>query len=306
MITWGNSISMQAYNAYLFALGANLCFSSASLVYAAYSRKISVLWMNCFKAAVAFLALIISITLFSNWHIPSLSGSLPFLVSGILGLNIGDMCLLRAFTILGPGRTLVLFGFHPLLLGLASYFLFEQQVDSMKFVAVVFLIACLGTFSYEGFKTRGHWEVKGLLLALAGVLLDISGIILSRYGFERDQSITPIQGHFYRTGGALLGFAIIGLFLPFSLFNNFVRVGAKDKIVLIIACMAGTFLSLLFYLKAIQIGHLATVSAISITGPLFASALECVVEKRKPSRYLLVALLFFVLGYAVLFKDLLF
>jgi drug/metabolite transporter (DMT)-like permease len=65
----------------------------------------------------------------------------------------------------------------------------------------------------------------------------------------------------------------------------------------VLASVCGTLISLSLYLFAIKTGHLATISGIAITSPLFATLLECVIEKKWPSRYLWAALASFVVGF---------
>lgn len=284
----------------LLALSATLCFSTSSLVYAEYSKKVSVLWMNCFKAAVAFIALSLTVPLTGGWHSPAAASIAALMLSGLLGLNIGDLFLLSAYTHLGVARTLILFGFQPLFVGIAASFLFGQALDPRRFLAVIFLIACLATFSLERYKKEKRWDFKGLWHALAGVLLDTSGILLTRAAFEKSPEITPLEGNFYRCFAALIGFAVISRFRPVNLLQGLQLQPTRVKWILAAAGLAGTFLSLLFYLSAVKIGHLASITGIAITGPIFATALESILHKKPPSAYLLTAFAFFAMGFYIL------
>lgn len=288
---------------YGFALGATLCFATASIAYAEYSKRVSVLWMNCFKATVALLALIVTIPLFTDWHLPSLLSIGGLMLSGLIGLNIGDLFLLKAFTRLGVSRTLILFGFQPLMVGIGAYFFFGQSFDPSRLLAVLFMIACLFTFSLERYRADKSWEVAGLLAALMGVLLDSCGILITRAAFGDSPQLTPIEGHFYRCIGAVIGFAAMAQIRPFGLIQNFRRWNTKSRVILILAALGGTYLSLLLYLSAVKIGHLASIASIAITGPMFAATLETVVHRRPPSRYLLVAFVFFCLGFYTLLRT---
>lgn len=285
---------------YAFALGATLCFASASLVYAEYSKRVSVLWMNCFKASIAFVALAVTVPVFSGWHAPSILTVAGLMLSGLIGLNIGDLFLLSAFTRVGVARTLILFGFQPLLVGIAAYFLFDQELDPKRLLAVLFLIACLFTFSLERYRTEKRWEFKGLFYALLGVALDTCGILITRAAFGESPAVTPMEGHFYRCLGALVGFAAMSQIKPFGLIEGFRQWTPKVRTLLITAGLGGTYLSLLLYLSALKIGHLASVSSIAITGPMFATVLESLVHRKPPSRYLIVAFVFFCIGFYIL------
>lgn len=289
--------------ALFLAIGATLSFSTSSLVFAEYSKRVSVLWMNCFKATVAFCALAITITLVTGFNPISTASLGGLALSGLIGLNIGDLFLLSAFTRLGAARTLILFGFQPLMVGLSAALLFDQPFDPSRLIAVVFLIGCLVTFSLERYRTEKKWELTGLLHALAGVVLDTCGVLLTRASFGDSPDVTPIEGNFYRCFGALVGFAVMARFQPINLIQGLVQWPTKTRTLLIVASLGGTYLSLLLYLSAVKIGHLASISAIAITGPIFATAIECFLYRKLPSRYLMVAFAFFCAGFYILLRS---
>lgn len=306
---------------YLLTLGATLSFSGASLIFAHYARRISVLWMNTFKAFVAFSLLIFTLPIlftitghWSGYMPPTLNSIFFLLISGAIGLGIGDLFLLDAFVRIGVSRTLILYGFQPIALGLAGRVIFGQTFSGIRLVAVGCLIACLIIFNLEHYRENKRWEVRGFLFALIGVSLDSSGVLITRLAFEQSPHSHPLEGHLIRCIGALIFYilyaGILRLRRPkhdftpvIGLYSNFVRYDRRTKGLLFFGCFAGTFLSLCLYLTAIQIGHLASISAIAITGPMFSALLETILQKKTTSRYLLLAFAFFAIGFAVLLLD---
>ena len=75
------------------ALGATLVFSTASLVYAEYSKRVSVLWMNCFKACMCMIAVTVATVILGGWHQISGFSLAALMLSGLVGLNIADIFL---------------------------------------------------------------------------------------------------------------------------------------------------------------------------------------------------------------------
>lgn len=285
---------------YLYGLGANLSFAIGSQIFTFYSRQISSSWMNCFKSLVGVTAFGLFITFFGSWHSigPTFFGL--FFLSGFMGLGIGDIFLLKSFSLMGPGRTLMIFGFQPLLIGVLSYILFDQALDPKKFLAIFFCILCLVSFSLESFKKSGTWEFKAIAIAFVGVFLDSVGVIITRYSFDNSPGVTAMEGNFHRCLGAIFAFIILSQWKPFKFFSKWKAQSIKSKSILIFGSLMGTFLSLALYLKAIQTAHLATLSGIAITGTIFSSILECLIEKRWPSRYLLISFGFFLCGMYIL------
>jgi drug/metabolite transporter (DMT)-like permease len=288
--------------AYVYALAANLVFAIGVQFFTHYARRISSMWVNCFKAGVASALFLLTVLVQGGFHqlAPEFAGL--FLLSGMVGLGLADLFLIKAFSLMGPGRTMLLFGFQPLVIGLLSYFIFGQAVEGRKLVAVLFFVVCLFIFSLESFRKHGHWNMRASLFALGGVVLDGVGVIITRFAFNANPGIGTTEGNFYRAAGALLLFAVISRFRPFQFFEKLRTLGRRNLQWLLVGSFAGTYLSLVFYLAAIRYaGALAAVAGIGITGTLFSSAFECAYERKLPSAYLLTAFVFFFAGMAFLF-----
>jgi drug/metabolite transporter (DMT)-like permease len=245
---------------------------------------------------------------------PSNLSTAILLLSGAVGLGVGDLFLLDAFVRIGVSRTLMLYGFQPLILGLAAALFFNQSFETHRLIAIAFLIACLMIFSLERYRETRKWEVRGLVMAIIGVSMDSGGVLLTRYAFEQSPQTRPLEGHLIRCAGALVSYALIAFMVHLrrriqnssettpviGLLVNFRRLDLKSRALILAGCFGGTYFSLCLYLTAIQIGHLASISAISITGPMFAALLESIVAKRSPSPYLAAAFIFFLSGFAIL------
>lgn len=283
-----------------FALGANISFALGSQVFTHYSRAVNPAWMNAIKAIVALICFII-INLFFIHQVSTPPLTILVLgLSGFIGLGFGDIFLLRSFAELGPGRTLMLFSFQPLILGFFSYFLFDQGVDTKKFWAILFFILCVFLFSFESFQKSRKWQMAPIMLAFSGILLDAFGVLMSRWSFNLTPDLGSLQGNLYRTSGAVFFYLLLGLKGRFQLKKLWQARSRKDKGYLIVGSFLGTFLSLSLYLQAIRLGHLATISGLSITGVLFSSFFECLIEKKWPSRYFMIAFCAFLIGMKLL------
>lgn len=287
-------------HAYLLAICSSLVFAVSSVYYTEYARRFSPLWINAVKATVLFFVLTITTLIFESWQPLSLKVTSALLLSGLLGLAIGDIFLLNAYKRIGAARTLILFGFQPLFLGLAAKYIFSQDLNPMRLLSLLFFMGCLYTFSLEKFKSHGHWEILGLFAALIGVIFDNCGVILTRWAFENNPHLGIIQANLLRATGAILFFAILILFKDLKIQSHFVKLNHKEKSHVIIVSFCGTFISLMLYLSAIRNGHLASIAAVGVAGPLFASFYECYKEKKKPTTYLMVALGFFFIGFSLL------
>jgi drug/metabolite transporter (DMT)-like permease len=289
-------------NPYFLALSANLSFALGSQFFTHFTRKFSSTWMNAFKALFAAVAFGITIIMTTGFNDISSGLFGLFLLSGAIGLGVGDIFLLKAFGEIGPGRTMVIFGFHPVIVGLFSYALLGQELDPQKLWGIIFFIICLFIFSIESFKANGKWKVEGLIYAFLGMALDASGVLLTRYSFDLNKNITAFEGNFHRCIGALLVYVVISRFSPILFRSRLMSLNRKGSFLLILGAFFGTYLSLAMYLRAIQSAdNLALISSISITSVLFSSVFECLWEKKMPSRYLVLAFVSFCFGMYFVF-----
>lgn len=285
---------------WVFAIASTTCFAGASLLFAELARKVSPLWMNAFKAALAWIFFVIAAAAFRLWVPLEPKVIAALIASGVLGLAIGDIFLLTAYARIGAARTLILFGFQPFFLGVAAHFIFGQQFDWLKALALVFFLFCLFTFSLEKFRQEGHWEWIGLVAALVGVLFDNSGLLLSRWAFDQVPDLSAIQTNIWRCGGAFAFFLIFGQAKHVGWKAGWGKLTPQWKRLAVFSVFLGTFLSLLFYLTAIKIGHLASISGVGMAGPMISAVFECIYYRKRPTWYLIVALGFYFTGLYVL------
>lgn len=288
---------MSATYVYLLAIGANLAFSSATIFFSYFSQKFSSLWINQAKVLIALICFSLATLITGVWIDIQLTSFLYLFASGLLGLCLGDLLLFKAFSSLGPARTLVMFSFGPLFLGLYGFFFLQQLFTFNQTLAVICMMICIFIFMLEKKGTSGSWELKSFIFAFLGILFDNTGVILTREAYEYQQQLHSFQVNMIRCLGAISGFILLRPRGYLEFFKSTFSLDLKDKTLLIGSCVCGTFLSLSLYLAAVKYAHLGTLTAISITGPVWVSLVECLYHKRLPNFYLLSAFTFFLAGF---------
>jgi drug/metabolite transporter (DMT)-like permease len=280
--------------AYIYSFSAVVTFSAAAIGFTYFSQKVSPLWMNIFKCLIAFVFCSVSMLIMglSPWQ--PFAKIWPFLLSGFIGLNIGDLFLLSAYKRIGPARTLILAGFTPFIAGSFAYFLWDEKIYPMRFVAILFFVLCLVLFSYEQFRKTRSWEFRGLSYALIGVILDSAGVILTRQGYLFNPDFGGVEALYYRALAALLSFAIFIPFVKIRFIYHLKKLSIKESGIAVVSSFFGTFLSLVFYMQAIRFGKIATVTSIVLTDPMMSTFFECLWLRVWPTKYLWWAILAFL------------
>lgn len=293
---------MSAASVYLLAIGANLAFSTSSIFFSYFAHKFSSYWINQAKVLVSLICFVIAAILSGVWIELKATSFFYLFISGLIGLCLGDLMLFKAFTRLGPARTLVMFSFGPLILGIYGFLFLGQHFTLNQTFAVLCMIICIFIFMLEKRGLSGSWELKSFAIALSGILFDASGVMMTREAYEFQNELHSFQVNTIRCLGAITGFILIRPKGYLEFFKSTVLLEKKDKLLLLASCICGTFISLSLYLAAVKHAHLGTLTAISITGPVWVSLIESIYHKRLPNPYLLVAFIFFILGFYFMIK----
>jgi len=288
---------LNTFEIYALAIGANLAFSSASMVFSIHAKRFSSQWINQIKVSVAFIAFLTAMLIYGN------NVSLNFLplsfllLSGLAGLCIGGLFLFRAFSTLGAGRSLVIFSFQPLLLGIYGYFFLGQVFSMNQTLAVICMMICIFIFMLERNQQTGSWDLQSFLFAFIGIGLDAIGVMLTRSAYEYSPGLETFQVNTIRCIGALIGYFLLSPKSYQKLYQDVINLNDKDKILVLSSGFFGCFLSLTMYLAALKHAHVGTLTSIAITGPVWVSMLECIYHKKWPTLLLLSAFAFFLTGF---------
>jgi drug/metabolite transporter (DMT)-like permease len=291
----------------VLALLSAIFFSGASVIFARFSVSHSSLWMNLMKNSVALGSFVLTATLSVLWGGESLAGlagapALYFFLSGFLGLGVGDYFLFRGYQRIGSARTILVFSFSPLFLTLEGLFVFHQSLNFGQGIAILLMMACVWTISFEKFRQHGHWEWRGIAFAFLGVALDNVGVVLSRQGFDLSPGTTAFTANVVRGVGSVIPLLLWAHFARERTFRRFRRLGARDRLLVVFSAFVGSFLSLSLWLTALKIGHIGGLAGVGSFNPIAASLWEWLLLRRRPSPYLVVALSLFLAGFFVLLR----
>ena len=288
---------LNSFEIYGLAIGANLAYSSASLIYSLYAKRFSSIWINQIKVLTAFVAF--SMAMLIGQRFVSLSHpSLGFLLlSGFSGLCLGDIFIFRAFRTLGASRSLIIYSFQPLLLSIYGYIFLKQILRPQDLLAFLSMVTCVFIFMLERNKNTGSWDIKSFLWAFLGICLDAIGIILTRTAYDAQPELETFQVNTVRCLGAIAGFILLSPRGYFHVFKDLKNLKYREQSLVITSSFIGCFLSLTMYLAALKHAHVGMLTSIAITGPVWVSLLECIYERKAPSRFLLGAFSFFIFGF---------
>lgn len=192
----------------LAGLVAALAWTVASSLWRGLSTSLNAIQLNGLKNAIACAALLpVLITLPWKGEVQSL---MLLLISGGVGISLGDSFYLAALKRLGTRRTLTLESLAPVAAATGGWFAMgeELSVQGWAGALLVTISVVLVARQQPPETTRlldrtGSVQVQGLVLALLAVVCGVAGAALSRTVLL-SSALTPMQSAACRLLGGLL------------------------------------------------------------------------------------------------------
>lgn len=168
------------------ALSTALCWTASVMAFEAAGKRIGSLPVNLIRLMMGTLFLCI----FGWWHrglwLPldaSLHNWIWLSVSGFIGLTLGDLCLFRAFVLVGARIAVLIMAFVPVISALLSWlFLGELLAIKDQVGMVITITGIVMVVLQRKSNGRGSYPISGLLLALGGAMGQAVGLVFSKYG----------------------------------------------------------------------------------------------------------------------------
>lgn len=202
----------------LAGLFAALAWTLASSLWRGLVTSLSALQLNGLKNAIACMALLpVLISLPWTHEVP---GLLLLLLSGGIGISLGDSFYLAALRRLGTRRTLTLESLSPLAAASGGLLVMGERLSSQAWLGTVMVTMSVvlvarqqppDDTSRNDRSTRE--QIIGLTLALAAVICGVTGAAVSR-NVLMTTDLSPIQSASARLLGGLL------LLLPWLRFHT--------------------------------------------------------------------------------------
>jgi drug/metabolite transporter (DMT)-like permease len=295
---------MLPYIGEIAALTAALFWAIATWIYSHSSQRFGALALNVIKGVIA--ALLLSITLFiSNpvQGVPIGDAWIWLIVSGIIGIAIGDTAYFAALKRMGPRKVLLMESLAPPLTGLMALLVLNQMLTLPA--AVGMLITLLSVIYVLRLQGRDDQQVKAshnaLIYGIIAAVCQAVGVLLSHYALV-DADVAPLWGALIRL---LAGTTVILLLMmmrrevKYSLISPLKKLSLRDTLVLIMAVTIGTYLAT--WLQQISLKHAnpAIAQTLMATSPLFALPIAWL-RGYRPNLKIVLGTLSAVLGIAMM------
>ncbi|MEN4010753.1 MAG: DMT family transporter [Chloroflexota bacterium] len=256
----------------LAALTAAFLWALASIWFTALGRRLAIVEVNFLKGALA-LALLTATLLLGGGSLQNIpmEALVLLLVSGVIGITLGDSAYLQALQHLGPRRTLLLATLAPPMVGLIAWAFLGEALIWTAWLGIALTVAGVTWVILErsprdapsGSLKHGLWF--GFLAALA----QSTAIVLSRAVLTRT-SVDPLQSTILRLAAAVVVLVIWLLLSRRPLISRAVF-AAHPRLwaLLAAATIVGTYLALWLQQVSILLAPAGIVQTLLSTSPIF-------------------------------------
>ncbi len=255
------------------ALGAAFIWAAASIVYTGVGRQLSPLVLNLVKGLIA-IALLFLTLVFLGKLLPSVSlmPVLLLLLSGVIGIGIGDTAYFAALNSLGARRALVLESLSPPLGAFLALVFLQEQLAPLAWLGIGLTIAGVTWVVMERSPqpngTLTHPPLRGIVAGLVAAAGQAIGAVLSRAALA-GTDVDPLWSTLIRL---LAG--ILMLLIWFSAQKHPIQKLAPLRSrrlwgIVIMAAFASTYLGIWLQQIALKYAPTGIAQSLSATSPLF-------------------------------------
>lgn len=192
-----------------------ICWSGCSLFFESAGHRIGSLNVNLIRLVMAFF-IIAGYLLFSGFFM-----AWPFdatamgwlLVSGIVGLFIGDLCLFRSFLLIGVRKSLLIMSLAPPMTALLSRFMTDERLTLVQVLGMLVTVfgVVLVILDKRSKRSRPDHPLLGITLAFLGAFGQALGGVLGRVALGSQESSFDfaLGASLIRTFGATVSFILL-------------------------------------------------------------------------------------------------
>ena len=270
------------------SLAAALCWAFSSLVSVYPAQVLGAAAFNRVRMIFITLFLAVAVTMMDGWGSLQQEMMLALILSGVIGIFIGDTALFTTLRRMGPRRTAILFAMNaPIAMVMGFIFLDETVALQALGGSILVIAGVVLAIVFGKRKDQLHqWEsVKGSLLA--GVLFGLlaasaqaGGLILSKPVL--DQGADPVAASAIRVGVSAVGLILLAQ-LPFPGIKPQGQMTRKVFVFTLISGFLGMGVGMTLLMVALRHGDTGIVATLAATSPVMMLPLIWIRTKERPA-----------------------
>jgi len=291
---------------YFLAILAAMCWSVASLISADITRLIGGLVFNRLRLFFVSIMLIAYTTMINTWATVDFEYLNIIIISGIIGIFLGDTFLFIALQKIGPRRNNILFSLAAPFTVLLNIFFLKKQMSAENLLGcfVVFIGVVIAVAFGSNKKVDHRWEtiqgsiIVGISFGILAALCQAVGLIMMKPIL--DLGVDPIASAAIRTSISCLMLSFT-FFLRSKNFTSPIPLNLSILFKSIISGFLGMALGMSLLLIALQNADAGIVATLSSTSPIMILFLIWILTKEMPKKGAWIGTIFAMIGTGLIF-----
>lgn len=249
---------IQNYTGEIAALLTALCWAVTATAFENSAKKIGSMNLNLTRLLIG-LAFLSIFTFITRGHLLPTDANASewfwLLMSGLVGIVIGDLLLFEAFVLIGSRISMLIYASVPPLSGIMAFLFLGEKMTGLQIVGMLVTLAGIASVILVADDDGGGKKVKlshsavGILFAFGGAFGQAAGYIIGKFGMANYDPFSSTQ---IRLIAGIVGFAVL-----FSLKGNWKKYAEsfkrKDALAsLTLGSFFGPFLGISLSLYAVQ------------------------------------------------------
>jgi len=293
-----------AHQGELAALFTACCWTATSLSFEAAGKRVGSLSVNLIRLVIALFLLTITGWAITGNPYPHHATSFNWswlALSAVMGFLIGDLCLFRAFVLMGARVSMLMMALVPPLTALSGWILLDEKLAGMDFAGMILTVTGVCWVIMErkhGERGKFLYSPSGLLLGFFAAFGQAVGLVMSKVGMP---GLHPVHATQIRVLTGVIGFSVMFLFIGWwpkviSAVRN--RTAMRH---ITTGAFFGPFLGVTFSLVAVKYAASGVAATIMAIVPVLIIPPAIIIFKEKISPRAILGAFLAIAGVGVLF-----
>lgn len=291
----------------LAALGTAVCWTVTSMAFEAAGKRVGSLAVNLIRLFMAF-ALLSCFCYLTRGRALPLDASVHawgwLALSGLIGFTVGDLCLFRAFVLVGSRISMLLMALVPPFAAIIGWIMLGESLAPSDLLGMALTVGGVVWVVQERPKVKTDASSRdrkmGMLLGALGAFGQAAGLVLSKVGMG---DYNPFAATQIRVLAGIVGFSLLFVFIGwwpkvFSALKNKRAMGFTA-----LGGVFGPFLGVSLSLLAVQYTEAGVAATLMALVPVFIIVPAILIKKEKVSYRAMQGSVVAVAGAAVLFLQ---
>jgi drug/metabolite transporter (DMT)-like permease len=286
----------------LSALLTAFLWSGTSLAFSSAAEKIGSLQLNINRMILASFFLISTILIMGYSIDLTSTQFVNLIISGIIGLVIGDSFLFKSFQLLGARISMLLMALSPGMSTILAFFFLDERITFIGIVGILITIGGIALVVLEKNAESKH-RIKsiGIFYGILGALGQSGGLIFAKFAFQEGH-ITSFVATFIRILSSVI--ILLPVVVLLKRYKNPYKTFTQNKSAFgatLLGTILGPFLGITFSLIAIENTKVGIAATLMSTMPIIMLPMVRYIFKEKLSWRAILGAVISVVGVALIF-----